>query len=145
MKRQIKYLQQLFYDLLNDYGQVYVVVKYSENSTIGNRGFTEEEKKKGLVLIFNQRNHKHLQWTGDGSVIASLGFGANNRPEKCFLHFDDIISVFSPSAKVRIDRWDMWDIEEQAGESPKSVTSKSEISDSEKIVSLDRFRKIKSS
>jgi hypothetical protein len=56
MKNQIKYLQNLFYDLLNDYGQVYLVVKYSENTKIGNRGFTEEEKKKGLALeIFNQK------------------------------------------------------------------------------------------
>ncbi len=145
MKTQIKYLQHLFYDLLNEYGQVYVVVKYSEKSAIGSRGFTEEEKKKGIVLTFNQKNHKYLQWTEDGSIIASLGFGAGNRQEKCFLHSDDIISVFSPSAKVRIDRWDMWDIEEQGGESKKSVISESETSDSEKIVSLDRFRKTKSS
>jgi hypothetical protein len=137
MKKQLKYLQHLFYELLNDYGQVYVVIKYSENSSIGNRGFTEEEKQKGLILTFNQRNHKTLQWTEEGSVITALGFGSNNKPEKCFLHFDDIVSVFSPYAKIRVDRWDMWDTKDQ----PEAPEEK--ISPEENVVSLDRFRKTK--
>ncbi|MEW6418789.1 MAG: hypothetical protein AB1480_11830 [Nitrospirota bacterium] len=107
MKSQIKYLQNLFYDLLNDYGEVFIIVRYSDNSTIGSRGFTEEERKKGMVLVFNNRNYKNLQWTEDGSIMTTLGFGVKNRPEKCFLHFDDIVSVFSPYAKVRFDRWDV--------------------------------------
>lgn len=143
MKNQIKYLQNLFYDLLNDYGQVYVVVKYSENSIIGQRGFTEEEKKKGIILVFNQKNHKTLQWTDEGNIIATLGFGVTNRPEKCFLHFDDIVSVFSPGAKVKIDRWDMWDIEDQPEEFKTSVVPEKEKSLNAKVVSLDRFKKTK--
>jgi hypothetical protein len=137
MKKQIKYLQHFFYELLNDYGQVYLVVKFSENSSIGSRGFTEEEKQKGLVLTFTQRNHKTLQWTEEGSVITALGFGSNNKPEKCFLHFDDIVSVFSPYAKIRVDRWDMWDTKDQ----PEVPEEK--ISPEENVVSLDRFRKTK--
>lgn len=143
MKNQIKYLQNLFYDLLSDYGQVYVVVKYSENSIIGQRGFTEEEKKKGIILVFNQKNHKTLQWTDEGNIIATLGFGVTNRPEKCFLHFDDIVSVFSPGAKVKIDRWDMWDIEDQPEEFKTSVVPEKEKSLNAKVVSLDRFKKTK--
>jgi hypothetical protein len=137
MKTQIKYLQYLFYELLNDYGQVYVAIKYSENSSIGNRGFTEEEKQKGLILTFNQRNYKTLQWTDEGSVITALGFGSNNKPEKCFLYFDDIVSVFSPYAKIRFDRWDMGDVKDQA-----EVPEEKKLPD-EKVVSLDRFRKTK--
>ena len=142
MKNQIKYLQNLFYDLLNDYGQVYIVIRYSENSDIGNRGFTEEEKKKGIVLIFNPRNHKNLQWTEEGSIIAALGFGANNKPEKCFLHFDDIVSVFSPYAKVRFDRWDIWDAS-LTRESGDPNRPKSKKTSDDNVVSLDRFRKTK--
>ena len=114
MKNQIKYLQNVFYDLLNDYGQAYIVVRHSDKTTIGNRGFTEEEKKQGLILIFNQKNHKTLQWTEDGSIITTLGFGAGNRPEKCFLYFDDIVSVFSPDARVKLDRWDIWGGKEES-------------------------------
>lgn len=142
MKNQIKYLQNLFYDLLNDYGQAYVVVKYSENTIIGKRGFTEEEKKKGIMLIFNRGNHKNLQWTDDGSIITTLGFGAGNRPEKCFLHFDDILSVFSPSAKIRLDRWDTWDIQGRPDEVKEPMPDE-EISGDKKIVSMDSFRKTK--
>jgi len=140
MKNQIKYLQNFFYELLNDYGQVYVVVKFSENSSIGNRGFTEEEKQKGLVLTFNQRNHKNLEWTEEGSIITTLGFGNNNKPEKCFLHFDDVVSVFSPNAKIRFDRWDMWDNKNESG---GTELQEEEKSPDEKVVSLDRFRKTK--
>jgi hypothetical protein len=142
MKNQIKYLQNIFYDLMNDYGQVYVAVKYSENSIIGHRGFTEEEKKKGIILVFNRKNHKSLQWADDGSIITTLGFGVSNRSEKCFLYFDDIVSVFSPDAKIRIDRWDMWDIQDQA-EEVKEIISGEKMSGSKKIVSLDTFRKTK--
>jgi len=140
MKSQLKYLQNLFYDLLNDFGRVYLVVKYSDNTTIGNRGFTEEEKKNGLVLIFNLKNHKNLQWNEDGSIITALGFGAVNRSEKCYLHADDIVSVFSPDARVKYDRWD---IRDAAGQSEAIKGSEDEKSEEEKIVSLDRFRKTK--
>jgi hypothetical protein len=140
MKNQLKYLQNLFYDLLNDFGRVYIVIKYSENTTIGNRGFTEEEKKNGLVLIFNLKNHKNLQWNEDGSIITALGFGAANRSEKCHLHADDIVSVFSPDARVKYDRWD---IPETVGQSEAMKGSEEEKSGEEKIVSLDGFRKTK--
>ncbi len=143
MKNQIKYLQNLFYDLLNDYGQVFIVVKYSDNSTIGNRGFTEEEKEKGIILVFSRKNHRNLQWTEDGSLITTLGFGVNNKPEKCFLYFDDIVSVFSSDARVRFNRWDIWDMEDQPDESKTSVVPEEEKSLNAKVVSLDRFKKTK--
>lgn len=141
MKNQVKYLQNLFYDLLNDYGKVFMVVKYSENSTIGNRGFTDEEKKKGIVLVFNSRNYKNLQWAEDGSIITALGFGVNNKLEKCFLHFDDIVSVFSPDAMIRFDRWDIWDMKDKPEESKYLTISEKEKVTDGKIISLDSFRK----
>jgi len=135
MKTQLKYLQNLFYDLLNDYGRVYLVIKYSERTAIGNRGFTEEEKEKGLVLVFTSKNHKNIQWAEDGSLITSLGFGNSNRPENCFLHSEDIVAVYSPDAGVKFDRWDM--LEAENAESPKSSPADG------KIVSLENFRKTK--
>ena len=141
MKNQVKYLQNLFYDLFNDYGRVYVVVKYSEHTTIGQRGFTEEEKEKGLVLVFTQSNYRDLQWTEDGSIRAKLGFGAGNRPEKCFFRADDIVSVFSPDAKVRFDRWD-WLGEDESTKAETPVAEE-KIPNDEKVVPLDKFRKQK--
>lgn len=135
MKNQVKYLQNFFYDLLNDYDRVFLLAKYSEKTTIGNRGFTDEEKEKGLILVFNSRNHKNLQWTEDGSIVAALGFGVNNRIENCFIYHEDIVSVFSADAMVRYERWDMSEIRES---SEKDKSEKKE-----KIISLDNFRKSK--
>jgi hypothetical protein len=143
MTNQIKYLRNLFYDLLNDYGRALVVVKYSDQTIIGARGFTEEEKEKGLILVFNSRNHKNLQWTEDGGIVAALGFGANNRIENCFIHNEDIVSVFSPDAKVKFDRWDIGDAKETPDESKRSREPEKEKSAEEKIISLDNFKKSK--
>jgi len=144
MKNQIKYLQNLFYDLLNDYGRVYIIVKYSDKTKIGNRGFTDEEKQKGLVLVFNDKNYKTLQWTDDGSIISSLGFGSGNKPENCFIHADDIASIYSPDAMIKFDRWDMLEAKEAPSESKEIKAAKKDAASAGKIVSLDRFRKTKS-
>ena len=143
MKNQIKYLQNLFYDLLNDYGCAFVVVKHSDRTIIGNRGFTDEEKDKGLILVFNNRNHRNLQWTEDGSIVAALGFGTNNRIENCFIHHEDIIAVFSPEARVKFDRWDVWEAKEPLEVSEPSIETEIERPE-DRIISLDNFRKTKS-
>ena len=143
MKNQLKYLQNLFYDLLNDYGRVYLVVRYSDKTVIGNRGFTDEERKNGIILIFNQNNFKGLQWNEDGSINAALGFGAANRPEKCYLHSEDIVSVFSPDARVKYDRLDIWDFQDTSGKSEGQTGVEEHKSEEENIVSIDSFRKTK--
>ena len=144
MKNQIKYLQNLFYDLLNDYGRAFVVVKHSDRTIIGNRGFTDEEKNKGLIMVFNSRNHKNLQWTEDGSIVAALGFGTNNRIENCFIHHEDIVAVFSPDAEVKFDRWDMLEAKETTEESEQSMEHEKATCNEKRIISLDNFRKTKS-
>ncbi|MDP3049702.1 MAG: hypothetical protein Q8N12_09810 [Thermodesulfovibrionales bacterium] len=143
MKNQLKYLQNLFYDMLNDYSRVFVVIKQSERTVIGSRGFTDEEKENGLVLAFNSKNYKTLQWTEDGSIITTLGFGSNNKVENCFLHSDDIVSVYSPDAKIKFDRWDMLETKDSLSESQKIRNDKKDAVTKGKIVSLDSFRKIK--
>ncbi|HSQ77300.1 MAG TPA: hypothetical protein VLN91_00260, partial [Nitrospirota bacterium] len=62
MKKQVEYLQRLFYDVWNDFGSVYLIVKYSSRTSIGKRGFTEEEKKRGLILVFNDKTNNTLNW-----------------------------------------------------------------------------------
>src|SRR3989339_928181 len=142
MKKQVKYLQNLFYDMMNDYGRVFVVIKQSERTVIGDRGFTDEEKESGLVLAFNSKNYKTLQWTEDGSIVTTLGFGSNNKVENCFLHSDDIISVYSPDAKIKFDRWDMMETKDSLSVPQKIRNDKKDAVTKGKIVSLDSFRKI---
>ena len=140
MKNQIKYLQNLFYEMLNDYGKVFIIVKYSELTKIGNRGFTAEEKEKGLILVFTNNNHRRLRWTEEGSIIASLSFGNDNRPENCFLHYDDIIAVYSPDAMVKYDRWDILNIDDTLKQQKEPQYLTKEELRNNKVVSLDKYR-----
>jgi hypothetical protein len=88
--------QHVFYELMNMAGRVYIIVRYSERVRIGNRGFTEEEKIKGIVLVFNHA--MNFRWE-DGAISAKLSFGTT--VEGCYIPSDDIVAVFSPDIDVR--------------------------------------------
>lgn len=104
MKKQIAYLQKLFYDLWNDFGSVYLIVRYSDRTRIGRRGFTEEEKKNGLILVFNIKTNNKLEWDEEGNLSCVLAFGP--RREDVYIHHDDLAGLFSPEAKVQFARSD---------------------------------------
>jgi hypothetical protein len=88
--------KQVFYDMLELAGRVFIVVRYSDNVVIGKRGFLPEEKEKGLVLVFNRM--MNFEWSESG-ISATLGFGT--KTEKCFIHPDDIFAVFSPELSAQ--------------------------------------------
>ncbi len=136
MKKQVEYLQRLFYDLWNDYGSVYLLVKYSIKSTIGGRGFTDEEKKRGLVLLFNSQTNTKLDWDDDGNLNCVLAFGTQK--EDVFIHHDDLLGVFSQEAAVQYLRNDM--SEEPAAPPPKEASGQG---DDTQVVSLSTFKKRK--
>ena len=75
MKKQVEYLQKLFYDIWNDFGTVYLLIVYSDRTVVGKRGFTEEEKKKGLILVFNNKTSERIEWDAEGNVHCILAFG----------------------------------------------------------------------
>ncbi len=104
MKRQVEYLQRLFYDIWNDFGSVYLIVKYSGNTTIGKRGFTEEEKRQGMILVFNDKTSNTLHWDAEGNLTCVLAFGT--RKEDVFIHHEDLLGVFSSEAGVQFLRRD---------------------------------------
>ena len=139
VKNQIKYLKNLFYDLLNDYGKVYIIVKYSDKTTIGNRGFSAEEKEKGLVLVFTHNNHRRMHWTEEGNIVVAISFG-NNRLENCFIHHDDIIALYSPDAMVKYDRWDILNIEDVTKQQKEIRDMTEEELHKNKIISLEKYR-----
>ncbi len=109
-------------------------------TTIGNRGFSAEEKEKGLVLVFTHNNHRRLHWTEDGNIIAAVYFGNNNRLENCFLHHDDIIALYSPDAMVKYDRWDVLNIEDATKQQKETEVLTQEDLRNCKIISLDKYR-----
>lgn len=133
MKKQVEYLQKLFYDLWNDFGKVYLLVRYSGNSVIGKRGFTEGEQKQGLVLVFNNRTNNRMEWDADGNVSCVLAFGAQR--EDVYLHHDDLLGVLSPEAGVQFMRSDIGKEQTSGPEAPTADR------DDGNVVSLSSFKK----
>lgn len=88
--------RHIFYELLDMAGRVMALVKYSPDVVIGNRGFVGEEKKTGIILVFNPK----MKFTWDEfGITATLVFGAT--PERCFIPADSIAAVYSPELHVK--------------------------------------------
>lgn len=136
MKKQVEYLQKLFYDIWNDFGSVYLLVKYSSRTNIGKRGFTEDERKQGLVLVFNNKTNTKLDWDAEGNLTCVLAFGA--RKEDVHIHHDDLRGVFSQEAGVQFIRSD-------TGSDPATTPEKDdERADTRQVVSMSNFKKRRS-
>lgn len=135
MKKQIEYLQRLFYDIWNDFGSVYLLVRYSGRSTIGKRGFTDDEKKQGIVLVFNNKTNAKLDWDAEGNLSCVLAFG--QRKEDVYIHHDDLLGVFSKEAGVQFLRSD------GGGEPVASPDTGAEAGAGKQVVSMSEFRKSK--
>lgn len=89
--------REVFTKLMEMAGRVFILVRYSEAVKIGNRRFTEEEKKNGLVLVFT-RGMKYA-WD-DFGIRATLVFSST--PQKCFIPSGDIIVVYCPEMGVQL-------------------------------------------
>ncbi|MBI5633524.1 MAG: hypothetical protein HZA15_08620 [Nitrospirae bacterium] len=88
--------KQVFYDMLNIAGRVFIAIAYSDDVVIGKRGFLPEEKEKGLILVFN--NKMKFSWD-DYGISTTLAFGQT--PEKCFIPQNRIITIFSPELNAQ--------------------------------------------
>jgi hypothetical protein len=88
--------RHLFFELMNAAGRVFVLVKHSENVVLGKRGFTADERDKGIILVFNPR--MNALWDEHG-ITATLVFGS--APQKCFIPADDVVAVYSPELNAQ--------------------------------------------
>jgi hypothetical protein len=130
----------VFYGMLELADRVFIVVQHSENVVIGTRGFTEDEKKKGLVLVFN--NRMQFSWD-DSGVSTTLVFGTT--PQKCFIPIEDIMVIYSPELNAQFMAGQL---QQSKGEdSKKEEMGKAQIaakaSEGSKVVKVD-FKKKKS-
>ena len=88
--------KKVFHEILDIVGRVFIVARYSEHVIIGKRGFTEEEQKDGMVLVFNV----HMKFVWDESGISStLVFGTTS--QKCFVPAEDIVAIYSPELQCQ--------------------------------------------
>lgn len=136
MKKQVEYLQRFFYDIWNDFGSVHLLVKYSDKTSIGKRGFSEEERKRGLVLVFNSKTNNRLDWDAEGNLTCVLAFG--ERKEEVYIHHDDLLGVFSQEAGVQFLRSDT------GNESAASPDTGAGHDGDKQVVSISSFKKRKS-
>lgn len=143
MQKKLNELKKkVFYEMLNLAGRVFILVRYSNNVIIGRRGFTEEEKKNGIILVFNQR--MNFIWDEEG-ISATLVFGTT--PEKCFIPSKDILLIFSPElhAQFIVSPETVEDKPEDKESIEGSIEStKGEFIKDEKVVRVDFSRKKKS-
>ncbi len=88
--------KHVFFELLNMAGRAFVLVGYSDDVILGNRGFPAEEKENGIILVFNSK--MNFIWD-DYGITATLVFGTS--PQKCFVPADAITAVYSPELNAQ--------------------------------------------
>lgn len=88
--------RQVFFEMLNIVGRVFIIVRSAPSVDLGNRCFTDEEKQNGIILVFNAK--MHFVWDDEG-IAATLVFGST--PQKCFIPATDIIAVYSPELNAQ--------------------------------------------
>lgn len=89
--------KNVFFELLNLSGRVYIVVRYSPDVDLGKKVFTEDEKLNGLTLVFTTR--MPVQWNAAG-IATTLSFGA--QAYRCFIPSQDILAIYSPDLHVQL-------------------------------------------
>lgn len=89
--------KNVFFELLNIAGRVYMVVRYSPNVDLGRKVFTEDEKTNGLTLVFTTR--MNIQWDSVG-LATMLTFGS--QAYRCFIPAEDILAIYSPDLQVQL-------------------------------------------
>jgi len=124
--------KHIFFELLELAGRVYVLVGYSDNVIIGERGFLPEEREKGLILVFNRR--MNFEWDAQG-ISATLGFGTKN--EKCFIPPESIVSVFSPDLNAQFSVSSA----AQGTVQPRQAGKKGPSPSKEKVIKVDFSKK----
>lgn len=83
--------RDVFFRFIELVGRAYIHVRYSDSVILGRRGFVEEERNRGIVLVLNSKTN--LTWDDEG-IRTTLVFGS--AAEKCFIPADDVIAVYSP-------------------------------------------------
>ncbi len=134
MIRELDRLKRdIFNELMNIVGRVFIVVKYHEDVKIGQRGFLPEEKEKGLVLVFNSRMKFSFEPWG---IDAKLLFGT--KVEHCQIPVEHIIGIYSPELNCQF--FAIPPEVETKTQKKAAEEEISEVTDSSKVVKLD-FRK----
>lgn len=124
--------KQVFFDMLNMAGRVFIAVGYGDDVVIGNRGFLPQEQEKGIILVFNQK--MKFTWDEKG-ISATLVFGATS--EKCFIPQDRIMTIFSPELNAQFSTFPQKKAADQTAQGETEEKTPSE----EKVIKVDFGKK----
>lgn len=127
--------RHVFFEFLNYSGRAFVLVRYSDNVVLGNRGFTAEEKKNGIVLVFSSK--MNFLWD-DYGITATLVFGTS--PQKCFIPVDDIKAVYCPELNAEFLTSPP---KQESGVQAKKQEAKAKDQTSENVIKVDFTKKRK--
>ncbi len=123
--------RDIFNELMNIVGRVFIVVRYHEDVKIGQRGFLPEEKEKGIVLVFNSRMKFSFEPWG---IDAKLLFGT--KVEHCLIPVEHIVGIYSPELNCQFFAIPP----EVETENKETEEGQPREADSSKVVKID-FRK----
>jgi hypothetical protein len=127
--------REVFFRLLESAGRVFLLVGYSKDVRIGRRGFLPEEKKNGLVLVFN--SSMKFSWE-DGCLKATLAFGS--APEKCRIPIENITAIYAPEIGAQFV---VSPVAEERGKGASAKTGKGKrIRDDKNLIEVD-FGKVR--
>ncbi|RMG71063.1 MAG: hypothetical protein D6710_06505 [Nitrospirae bacterium] len=135
MKELNRLKRDIFYELMNIVGRVFIVVRYHRDVKIGQRGFLPEEKEKGIVLVFNSRMKFSFDHWG---IEAKLVFGT--RVEHCLIPVQHIIGIYSPELNCQFFALPPELEENKEREEKEEKDEEIKQTESSKVVKVD-FRK----
>ncbi len=131
--------RHIFFEFLNLVGRAFVLVRYSDDVILGNRGFTAEEKENGIILVFNSR--MNFLWD-DYGITATLAFGTS--AQKCFIPADNIIAVYCPELNAEfLASPQPAMLKQESGTQIKKQEAKAKEQTSENIIKVDFTKKRK--
>ena len=130
--------KQIFYDMLDLSGRVFIHVRFSEKVIIGERGFLPEEQQRGIILVLN----KGMHFTWDvGGISAELIFGST--VQRCYIPSEAIISLVSPELNAQFSvtpQEPEKDVLKAKTERRQRVSRKVRADQGEKVIKVD-FKK----
>jgi hypothetical protein len=126
--------KQIFYDMLDMAGRVFITVRHGEDVIVGRRGFLPQEKEKGIILVFNRG--MTFTWNEEG-ISATLAFGST--AEKCFIPLDNIMTIFSPELNAQFTVFS--EKKQNAGPQPGDDRTGEAAGSDEKVIKVDFSRK----
>ncbi|BAI80744.1 conserved hypothetical protein [Deferribacter desulfuricans SSM1] len=134
----VKFKKELLEKIIDNFEKFYIHIMPHKNLVIGNRGLIDQEKEKGLMLVFGPYSYKEFRWD-DENIYVSMRF--SGVWEYLIIPFESIVSVFDDPLNPSFVISFRYTPEEKEVEEEKPKVEK--IKENEKVIKLNFPRKNK--